>query len=107
MKRLAVEILHRDEVVTIDLADLVRLNDVRMIEASSDARLVDEHRDELGLVGEIRPKTLDDRQLAESRPCRASLYGQKHVGHAAVSELRDQLVLAERSLTHFARVPAV
>ncbi len=92
---LAVEILHRDEVLTVDLADLVRLDDVRVIEASRDARLVHEHGNELGILGEVLPKPLDDGELAEARAERPRDDREEDVGHAAVTELREQSVLAK------------
>ena len=103
VERLAVEVLHRDEVLLRDLADLVGLDDVRMVEARRDARLLDQHLDELGLLDEVLTKSLDDRELAEVRSRRACLHGQENVGHAPVPELRDEAVLTERRFSHAAR----
>ena len=85
MEGLAVEVLHRDEVVLIDVTDLVRLNDVRMIQARRDACLVDEHRDELGLVGEVSTEPLDDSELAEARTDRPRLHCQENIGHPSMA----------------------
>ena len=50
-ERLALEVLHRHEEASVDLADLVGVDDVGMVQPSSEPRLVDEHPDELGIVG--------------------------------------------------------
>lgn len=71
-----------------------------MVQARGDARLVDEHRDELGLLGEVWTQSLNDRQLAKARARGAGLDRQKDVRHAAVTELGEQLVLAEGCLSH-------
>ena len=67
MERLAVQVLHREEVDVADGADLVRLHDVRVIESCRDPRLVDEHLDELRLFSQVLPQSLDDGELAETR----------------------------------------
>ena len=46
-ERNALEVLHRDEVAAVDLAELEHLADVRMRDLRGDPRLVEEHRDEL------------------------------------------------------------
>ena len=53
MERLPVEELHRDEVLAVVDIDLERLHDVRMVEARSDAGLVDEHGDEVRILDEV------------------------------------------------------
>ena len=63
---LAVQELHRDVVLIVDGADLVRLDDVRVIQPRRDASFLEEHRDELGILGEILPQPLDDGELTKS-----------------------------------------
>ena len=43
---LAVHVLHGDEVLLVELAEVEDLDDVRMVEPRRDARLVEEHLDE-------------------------------------------------------------
>ena len=43
----ALDVLHREEVRVADGAEVEDLDDVRVVEAERDLRLVDEHRDEL------------------------------------------------------------
>ena len=66
VKRLPVEVLHRDEVLAVVDVDLVRLDDVRVVESRRDARLVDEHRDEVGVLDEVRTEPLDHGELREA-----------------------------------------
>lgn len=105
VERLAVQILHRDEVLILDGPDLVRLHDVRMIETRRDARLVDQHLDELRLLGEVRAQPLDHRELAEARAGRTGHDREEDVGHPAVPELGDQSIFSERRLAHPGRPP--
>jgi len=62
------------------LDDLVRLNDVRVTEADGQPRLVAEHRDEVGIAGQVRPDALEDHQLA------AFGRGQQHLRHATAAD---------------------
>jgi hypothetical protein len=92
---LALEELHREEVLAALVAELEELDHVRVREPRGDARLVHEHRDELGILGEVAPELLDDRELREARSDRPLDGGEEHVGHAAVSQLGDQPIRAE------------
>ena len=47
---LAVDVLHRDEVLAVDLTDVEDLDDVRVRERRRDARLVQEHLDERAVL---------------------------------------------------------
>ena len=55
-----------------------------------EARLVEEHRDELLLLGEVRQDALDRDLLLEALEARA--LGAEHLGHAARRELLDDAV---------------
>ena len=47
----AADVLHRDEVLALDVAELEDLHDVRVVEARRQLRLLDEHADERRLLG--------------------------------------------------------
>src|SRR5690349_3968780 len=73
----------------------MRLGEVGMVEARSDPRLVDQHRDEL-LVPRVRsPESLGDGELAEPRSTRTRERGEVNLRHSAFTELGNQLVLPE------------
>ena len=52
--RRAVDVLHRHVELAVLLAEVEDLDDVRVAEPRADARLVDEHRDEVGIARELR-----------------------------------------------------
>ncbi len=56
---LAVDVLERDEITVVDLTEVEDLGDVRVLELHGDLRLVDEHRDELFVLGDVRQDALD------------------------------------------------
>ena len=90
---LAVDVLHRDEVRSVDRADVEDLHDVRMRERRRDARLVQEHLDERSVLVHRGQDALDDDELLEPRD--ALLDGEEELRHAAGRELADEGVLAE------------
>ena len=47
------DVLHCDVVGTVDLAEVVDVNDVVVVQLGGQLGLVDEHRDELFAVGQI------------------------------------------------------
>jgi hypothetical protein len=92
----AVDVLERQEVVAVDLAEVEDVHDVGVREPRRDARLVEKHVDEglvVGILGEVRQDALDHALLLEPR--RAEVAGEKHVGHASGGQVRQQRVLAE------------
>jgi len=93
---LARQVLHTDEVLTVDLAELVRLDDVRMIEAGRDDRLIQEHLAELRLAREVREDTLQRDDLLEAE--RPELLREIQPCHAAFGEDTDETILADRLL---------
>ena len=93
MERLAVEILHRDERAAVLLADLERLDHVRVIEARREPRFVHQHRAERWIVGEIAAQTLDDEELL--KPDRSGQRREKDVRHPPGAEPRDEAILGE------------
>jgi hypothetical protein len=96
-ERLPLQVLHREEVEPLDVADLVGLHDVRVVQPRREPRLVEEHPDERVFLLQMGVQTLEDAELREAG--RATHRGEEHLGHAAVPNLRDQCVFAE------ARVP--
>ena len=78
---LAVDVLHRDEVLAVRARELVDARDVAVAQDARDLRLVDEHLDEVVVLGEVREHALDRDQVRRgrwrrtswrdrSRPCR-------------------------------------
>ena len=90
-----VDELHRDEVVPVGLAQVVDADDVRVVEAGGEARLVEEHLHELPVAGEVRKDALEADQLLEAG-C-AGLPRQVDLGHPAGGDELDELVLAQRA----------
>ena len=64
-----------------------------MVDARGEARLVEEHLDELGLAREVRVQPLDGDEALEAADARQAR--EEHRGHAAGRELGDQLEAIE------------
>jgi hypothetical protein len=92
-ERDALEVLHREVVVAVEIAELEDLADVRVREARRELRLGEEHRDEARVLGEVRQDPLDHHQLLEAGG--AGQQGDEHLAHAPLGELGEQGVLAE------------
>ena len=88
-----VDVLHGHVELAVLLAEVEDRHDVRVGEASRDAGLVDEHRDELGVARELRQDALDGHLLGE--PVRPGALGEVHLRHPASGEPLDELVRAE------------
>src|ERR1700712_5802042 len=58
--------LHRDVVVVVDATQLVDATDVRVVKLPSDARFIDEHADELLVLGDVRKNALDGDNLVDA-----------------------------------------
>src|SRR5688500_17662559 len=86
----AIDELHDDEVRVVADTDVEHLNAVRVRQMRAHARLVEEHADELLLLGEVRQHALDGDGLLE--PLEASAFGSEHLGHAARGDLLEDLV---------------
>ena len=91
-QRDALEILHHDVQLTVGLAKLVHLADVRVREPAGEPRLGDEHLAEARVIREVREDPLDDDELLEARGTFEAR--QKDLTHAARREPREQLVPA-------------
>ena len=77
VKRLTVQVFHRDEVRAAEVADLVGLDDVRVIEARGEPRFVEEHPPKGSVLGKRGPEPLDDHELVEA--CWTARDGEEHV----------------------------
>ena len=92
-KILAGQVLHADEVVSVDLAQLVGRDDVRVLEPRGDARFVEEHLAQLRAVGEMREDPLERDDLHEALD--AAPLGDVEPTHAALPEQAEQPIAAE------------
>jgi hypothetical protein len=93
-ERLALEQLHDEIRDAIGRAlDVGHLHDVRALDLSGDARLLQEAIDEAGLPREIPMKDLDRYVRAE-----IDVLGFVHRAHASVAEQAEELVLSTDDL---------
>ncbi len=90
----AIDPLHRDEVATLEIAELVDVADVRMIELDGQARLVEEHLHELVVVGDVGQDALD-HHVARPRPRR--LPRQEDLRHPSERQAPEDLVASEHA----------
>ena len=89
----SLDVLHREEVGVADGTEVEHLDDVRVVEAERDLRLVDEHRDELTAARVCGVDLLDDEGLVET--LRHDRAREIHLGHPTCADLSDQRVFAE------------
>jgi hypothetical protein len=87
---LAVDVLHRDEVLAIGFADVVDLHDVLVMQGRGDARLVEEHADEALIAGVLRLDPLDHDMALEALHALGA--GEQHVSHTARGEVLEHRV---------------
>jgi hypothetical protein len=88
----AVDELHREEVRAVGgLGDVEHLHDVRVLEEQREPRLVEEHRDEPRVAGEVRQHALD-RDDALEVPHRLG-DAAEDLGLAAAAEPLEHRVL--------------
>ncbi len=73
------------------------MDDVVVLELRGELRLVDEHGDEVGVVGEVRQDLLDRDRLLEALD--APHARLPDLGHAADGDPLEQRVLAELART--------
>ncbi len=89
----AVDVLHRHVQLAVVLAEVEDLHDVRVCEAGADARLVDEHRDEVVILRELRQDALHGDHLLEA--VRTGAAREVHLRHPARGDPLVQLVRTE------------
>ena len=66
-ERLSDQVLHRDEVLSIDFPEIEHAAHVRVCDLGSDARLVQEHLDVTLLAREVRVDPFERHELLEAR----------------------------------------
>ncbi len=92
-ERVALHVLHDDVVALVARANLEDGNDVRVVDARGEARLLQEHLDELGLARQVRVQALDGGEALEAADAREAR--EVHRGHAARRELGHELEAIE------------
>jgi hypothetical protein len=85
-ERLAVDVLHDQEELPLIGNHIECAHDVVVCDASRQARLVQEHRDEARVLGQVRMQPLDGHGLRKST--RGEDASQVHARHATGGELR-------------------
>jgi hypothetical protein len=65
-ERFALHVVHDDEELALHRHDVERLHDVGVPKARREARFVEEHRDELGVLRELRVEALDRNRAPEA-----------------------------------------
>ena len=94
-ERLACDVLHDEEQLAVVGDDVERGDDVRVPDARREPRLLEEHRDELGVLGEVRMQALDrDRAREADGPEQAR---EMDCGHTAGGDLAVQRVSPQTS----------
>ena len=92
-ERLSVHELHGEEGLAVYLPEVEDLRDVAVAESHRDLRLVDEHRDELFVLRDVRQDPLDGDELFEAtRPRRPR---EEDLAHAALAETPHERVAPE------------
>jgi hypothetical protein len=86
----ALDVLHREEVGPVEVSVVEDLDEVHVLEAGRDLRLVLEHLDELGVAVELRQDALDDDDLLDA--AEHLDLGLVDLGHAARGDALDELV---------------
>jgi hypothetical protein len=82
--------LHDEEVGVLTRADVEDRDDVRVVEAGGQPRLIEEHVDEVLVLREVREHALDRDALLEALD--ASRFAQVDLGHAAGFEALDDAI---------------
>ena len=87
------DVFERQEIARGVAAELVDLDNIRVVEPRDDAAFAKEHFDEGVLLGEVWEDALDDDEALE--PCDAALAREKHLGHPARGKSRQEFILAD------------
>ena len=90
---LAVQVLHGEEVRAAHLADVIDVGDVGLVQRGGQARLAQEHPDELLVRGVLRQDALEDDVLLEAFDSRRPR--QVDLRHPAIGDAVHDLVFAE------------
>ena len=97
--RQTVHVLHGDEVIAPDLAEVVDVRDVGMSQPRGEACFVHEHGDEIIGFEHLRENALDAYLPLDALDF--VFDGEEDLGHAATSDSFLQLVLAEPDASLF------
>ncbi len=89
-QRIALDVLHHQEVAGLAGTDLEDGHDVRMMNARRDARFVEEHLDELFLTGKVRVEPLHRHEALEAADAREAR--EIHRRHAAGRNFADEFI---------------
>src|SRR5262249_935280 len=90
---LAVDVLHRKEVIAVRDTDVVHLSNVRMRERRDQSSLIEKHLNEVVIRGELRQDPLERHDLLEAlNPRRAR---EIQLRHSTDGEAPEQAVLAK------------
>ncbi len=89
-----VHVLERDEEAFVDLTEVEDLGDVRVLQLHGDLRLVDEHRDELFVLSDVREDAFDRQEALEA--LHAKRLGLEDFGHTSDVDPLEEVVLSER-----------
>jgi hypothetical protein len=92
---LPLEVLHHDDGLALILGNLVRLDDVGVIEPRGEPGLAQEHVPEFGIAGQVLLERLEDDELAEA--ARAARDREVHVRRSALPELDEDSVFPLRT----------
>ena len=85
--------LHRDEVLAVRARELVDARDVAVAQHARDLRLVDEHLDEVVVLGEVREHALDRDEVRLA--VRVEGLRAIDLRHPAERDAIEQVVAAE------------
>ena len=88
-----IDVLHGDVVRALDFAEVVDVDDVVVIELGGQLRFIDEHLDEVLIVGKVRQDFLDGDDLLKSFDAAHARFPD--LGHAAGGDLFEEDVLSE------------
>ncbi len=97
--------LHHHDELAVEVGHVVDRHDVRVMNPRGEACLVEEHRDEDGIVDEMGVRHLQsDRAREAGRPLQP---GQVHARHAAARDVGNDTIATESppSTDHDRRLP--
>ena len=106
----SVDVLHRDEVLGADAAELVDLDDVDVIEDRRELGLAHERLDEARVLREVRQQALQrDHALEAFGPAFERAMHRRHAANAEpfVDEVRAELLFSGGVSAHGLRSPSV
>lgn len=90
---MTLQVFQNHESTRAVVADLDGLDDIRVIQAGGQPRLLEKHRDEGWIFEELGLELLEHEELVESG--RAAAHGKVDDAHPAPGELRDDVVPPE------------